>query len=345
MVILGTWRRLTVIVAAMLMCSGLGAPVARAAESPNGVEDGLVLWLDASDPHADGTQPEDGDRIRRWIDKSSAHNNAIAIDRSARYTAQVGALNDRPALQFFRENDNVGSKFYVMGLDIRAVTRPDLTVFTVYQPLANEPNNGLWGNDNLEWDRFFLSYHPSFGDGVNDGLVSLGPTLAGETIPDAGDTSVAHLMTVGYDGEIDSHGVNVGKENGSYVYTDCQVQRRFTDSSDATNAQMNFIIGADGDNSVYDGYIAELIVYERALTDEELSYVYMYLSTKYELGSACADYVGRTTTTTTSTDLSTTEPEILANTGSKGGTWFSVTMLCLLAGGIGLVATRRRVIR
>ena len=337
---LATLRRLIAVGLVLLASATLGASSVHAADSPNGVEDGLVLWLDASNPNGNGIRPDNGDQISQWVDRSSANNDAVGFGQPATYDAHVRTLNGRPALRFTRVSDYSGTGFYAPNLDIRAVTRPDLTVFTVYQPLVVVANNGLWGNDNGEWDRFFLSYHPGFGDSINDGLVSLGPTLQGETIPDAGDPTVAHLMTVGYDGKFDRWGNNIGEEDGSYVYTDCAVQRRFTDSSNSSNAQSYFYVGSDGDNSAFDGYIAELIVYERALTEDELIDVYMYLSTKYNLGSTCAGYVFDTTTT-----VGATEPEVLANTGSRSVTWYPITVPGVIAGCAFVRVSRRRAIR
>lgn len=334
------------IIGTFVLTSFAGGRAHAATDDPGGVSDGLVLWLDASDPNGDGSVPTEGADVDTWVDLSSLHNDAHVNTRNTNYPAtyvgSLAAVNNRPALRFTRGADLFGSVYEVANLDIRASVMPDLTVFTVYLPVVVIEHNGIWGNDDSGWDRFFLSYHDSFGDGLHDGLVSLGPTLAGETIPGAATTDAAHLMTVGYDGYVNGANENVGVPNGSYVYFDCAKQRTFTDSSNATDAQATFSIGWDGDNSAYDGYVSELIVYNRALTDSELEDVYTYLSTKYQLGADCERFITRDVTTTTQVAVTT---EVLANTGDSSRIWLVLTTLVLFIGIAMLSASCRRVSR
>lgn len=278
-------------VAASATTRGVPAPV----RTPGNVADGLVLWLDASDPSGTGTRPAAGEAVAQWVDKSGAGNHATVNTRNPRNTAaffdpEAEGFNGRPALRFDRVNDAQGSVYTTANLDIRATSRPELTIMTVYRPTANVANNGLWGNDNGNWDRFFLAFHPAFGDRVKDGVVSLGPVLRGETVPKSALIGQSHLMTVGYSGNV-VNGVNTGTTNASFVYFNCQLQRSFTDSSHATDAMNTMSVGWDGDNSVFSGYIAELIVYQRALDPSEIEAVNRYLATKYEMESGCADFV------------------------------------------------------
>lgn len=254
----------------------------------------LILWLDAADPDADGNpgnHPADGTGLTTWEDKSGFNNDAsVLTGQSAGTFRSAGGepINGNPVVRFTRTAHTTGSVYTVPGVDIRAITHEDVTLFTVYRPKSiPNPYHGIWGNDNGAWDRFYLPYHSGFGDGVDDGLISLGPVQQGQVVPDAAQVNTVRLLTAIYNGDIpappfDSLGItNNGPVNGSSVYFDGQLVTRFTDSTDATAAQSSFAVGWDGDSGAFDGDIAEVIVYGRALNGCELRQVNRYLSDKY----------------------------------------------------------------
>jgi hypothetical protein len=261
---------------------------------PGGVGDGLVLWLDSSNPSGNGTLPADGGGVSNWVDLSGSGNDAQFVGTTqATWQSAPAGFNGRPSLLFSRTSNSSGSIYRSSSLDIRPTTTPDLTVIALYLPtaLSSGSANGIWGSDNGNWDRFFLAYHAAFGQGDDDGLVGLGPVQEGQTIFGSGATGGSpHLMTVGYSGLV-TNGVNSGAVDGSYVYFNCNLERQFTDSTDPIDAQSNFSVGWDGDSSVFAGYIAEVIVYNRVLTGDEVGAVNGYLAAKYGLQSACASFI------------------------------------------------------
>lgn len=270
--------------------SGSPAPKASATFFPWPVNPetikGLTLWLDASDMDADGNygnNPAHGSTVDTWRDKSGFSRNATLVpgQNTGTYVADPTAgINGQPTVRFNRVNDAKGSAFRVPDVDIRASRLPNVTIFSVYRPRTVVANNGVWGADNGNWDRFFLSYHPRFGNGKTDGVASLGAGQWGATVDNAGVSGSVRLATIVYDGLV-KNGVNQGPTDGSAAYFDGKLVRRFTDSTHPTDAQSAFAIGWDGDNSVFDGDIAEVIIYNRVLTDEEIRDVNHYFSEKY----------------------------------------------------------------
>lgn len=248
--------------------------------------DGLLTWLDASDPDADANpanNPADGASVSLWNDRSGRGNDAatLAGKRPGTYvTSGAGAMNGQPTVRFDRVDDFNGTVFNVPGVDIRPVSTEDVTMFAVYRPRALAINNGVFGADNGGWDRFYLSFTPWFGDKIDDGLASMGPAQSGVVVPDGGTPGTIRLMTLAYNGNVTGT-TNSGPVDGSAVYFNGNVVRRFTDSSHPVDAQRTLRVGWDGDNSVFDGDIAEVIVYDRILTNEELRDVNHYLSVKY----------------------------------------------------------------
>ncbi len=281
---------LTLLLAGLVVVAALpavGSP-ARAGDepAPGGVRWGLRMWLDASDPDANGNpadDPADGAVFRRWADRSGNGNHAVVRPNKnpgTYRTAPDRLINGSPVVRFTRVSNVQGTILYAPDLDVRPVAMEDLTVFAVYRPTSTSPDNGVWGNDDGNWDRFFIAYHPYFGNRVTDGVVGLGPRQGGQTIPDSGVVGEVRLLTVRYSGNV-QNGQNNGPQNGSAVWFDGKLQRRFTDSTHPTDAQRSFAIGWDGDNSVFDGEIAEVIVYDRPLPDEALDRITAYLARKY----------------------------------------------------------------
>jgi hypothetical protein len=287
-------RSISAALCVAVVLSGLGAvagpatvAVAAPPPGPGGVTDGLLTWLDAADPDADGNpanNPADGTALNTWKDLSGNDNDAVRLagkNAGTYTTAPAGSINGQATVDFRRVNDGQGSIYDIPGVDVRAVTHEDLTLLAVYRPRTLEMNNGVFGNDNGNWDRFFLSYIPFFGNGVDDGVASLGPAQRGVVVPRAGVRGTVRLMTLAYDGNVTGT-TNQGPTDGSAVYFNGEVVRRFTDSTHPSDAQRSLRVGWDGDNSVFDGHIAEVVVYDRVLTNEELRDVNYYLSLKYD---------------------------------------------------------------
>lgn len=245
---------------------------------PADVSDGLKLWLDASDVNADGTSPAEGASILTWKDKSSYENNAtVHINQNAAvfYSNQI---NGKSALRFNRVSDAKGS-VYITNLDIRPMTMTDVTIFTVYKQGTLSPggNQAPWGADNANWDRFYIS---SLG-GATNGVAPFGPAPPYYT-PVVGGAVVGktRLLTAVYDGDISGED-NVGPVNASAIYFNGKLITAFTDKTHITDEKANFYVGWDGDNSSYNGDIAEVIVFDRRLEECEIIRINKYLADKY----------------------------------------------------------------
>ena len=260
---------------------------------------GLILWLRADCVDGTPTAPSNGTSISTWRDLSGNGNNATTLTTAnhSTYTSvnqssptfQNGStflINNLPVLNFTRTNDTSGTVMIVSGIDIRATTLPDISVFVVYKP--RRANNdatdilGVWGNDNGNWDRFFLAKFANLGD---DGLVSRGPgssNVSTTRITNAGVDLTTRLLTAIYDGTVTS-GSNSGPTDSSKVYFGSTLIRSFTDTTDASAARDRLFIGWDGDGSAFRGDIAEFIVFNSALTSD-LPTLNSYLNDRYNLG-------------------------------------------------------------
>ena len=60
----------------------------------------LVLWLDGSDPNANGIPPDNGTAVGTWTDKSSSANNYTQSTGANKPTFNTGLQNGRGAVVF-----------------------------------------------------------------------------------------------------------------------------------------------------------------------------------------------------------------------------------------------------
>jgi len=253
----------------------------------NGIT-GLILWLRADCVNGTPTQPSDGTSITTWEDISGSNNDATRVSGQTAPTLQSDSgnlINGLPVLNFTRTSDSAGSVFEVNNIDIRATSRPDVSVFAVYKTRrtggSDTDNLGVWGNDDGAWDRFFLAKFTGFG---NDGLISLGPVQGNTSsgrITGAGTDLTTRLLTAVYDGNV-SNGTNSGPTDASKIYFGGTLVRSFTDSTNATLAKTKLYIGWDGNDSTFRGDIAEFIIFNRAL-ESDLPTINEYLNSRYNL--------------------------------------------------------------
>ncbi|MES2477930.1 MAG: T9SS type A sorting domain-containing protein [Bacteroidota bacterium] len=244
---------------------------------PANIVDGIQLWLDGSNVNnLSGTNPADTTKIAVWKDISGNKNNATVLAGQDTARMNTSQINGKDVMQFTRGSDAYGSVYEVANIDIRAVSMPELTIFTVYRQGAKSSGviHGIWGNDDGGWDRFFLS---SFGS--DNGAVSVGAPTNYVSVANAGVVGETKLLTAVYD-----HGVT----DSTVVYYNALPVNRVQDNSSSTAAKSTFRIGWDGDGSTFNGDIAELVMYNRKLSECEIRQVNRYFAYKYNVSLTTA---------------------------------------------------------
>lgn len=256
-----------------LFCMLLLVTALRAQTNPNDIT-GLQLWLDASDPNGNGTTPANASAITTWSDKSGNNRHATLFSAGSGVTNPAyyqNQINGKAVVRFTRTSATAGVGFS-SPTDIRAMTSPELTIFTVYKQGTRSGDQAVWGNDDGNWDRFFFSTRSSTPD---DGAVSIGnvnPTTV--NVAGSGTLNAVQCLTAVYS--------KAGGTNGSAIYLSGQLVQRFTDNTtNGTDALSVLRIGLDGDNNFYQGDMAEVIVYNRKLTDCQITQINRYLNIKY----------------------------------------------------------------
>jgi hypothetical protein len=264
-----SFTRFTLLLSAVMVAM-FATPLTYAQTGPAGVSSGIVMWLDASNVNntSPASNPANTGSVAIWKDISGNGNNAGILSGQNTPKISTGQINGHDVVTFTRASATLGTVYDVSNVDIRATNMPKLTLFTVYKQGARGASDqqGIWGDDDGGWDRFFMT---AFGS--VDGIVSVGPPTNNVVITNAAGSGTKLLTTV-YDN---------GAANGSTVYFNAVPVQSVTDNTHPTNAKSSLSIGWDGDNNPFDGDIAEMILYNRKLSDCEIKIVNRYLSQKY----------------------------------------------------------------
>lgn len=221
---------------------------------------GLLLWLRADCVSGVDDDPADNSAVTTWSDISGNGNNATASSAPTFQSDSANLINSQPVLNF-----NGSSSF--SSIDIRPGTRPNVTIFAVYKERGSGNREGVWGIDDGGWDRFFIAKWSG-----NDGLISVGNS-----------TNVTNTGIVGTPTLVTSV-IRYNVSSGTTVYVNGSSAATLTDGSNPTAAYTNLLIGSGGSGLNFTGDIAEIIIFNQALTTSDLITVNGYLNTKYNLG-------------------------------------------------------------
>jgi hypothetical protein len=260
-------RSYTLLPVLILIASSLfPSPVSAVSACPNtnafsGIS-GIVVWLRADCVNGVDDDPADNSAVATWVDVSGNNNNATSGGTPTFQSDATNLINSQPVINF-----NGSSTF--SSVDIRAGTRPNITIFAVYKERGSGNREGVWGIDDGGWDRFFLARWVG-----NDGLISAGNSA---NVTSSGVIGTPTLITTMY-----KHNVS----SGTTVYRNGDLAATLTDQTNLTAAYSNLLIGSGGAGLNFNGDIAEIIIFNQALTSSNLITVNGYLNTKYNLGIA-----------------------------------------------------------
>ena len=219
----------------------------------------LVLWFDASNA---GSITKDGsNKVSAWNSFTSIGNATQGTAASQPvYTAAVADLNNQPALLFDGADDGL-----LTANVTSAWTTPEATMFVVFRPTADVRFN-LIHQMNAYGDEYARNsdgncYWGWFRTARIDGYPAI------NSVPDDAKCMITVVSGTGansYTGYV--NGVSAGARNPLWVTPD------------------TFNIAGYGNNAGrFAGYIAEIIMYKKALDDGKRQEVESYLKSKYGL--------------------------------------------------------------
>ncbi len=249
---------------------------------------GLILWLDATaEKSFNYNEREDNGAISAWFDTNPTANanNAAQSSAAARPLYITDAINNLPALKFDGINDFLRLSSYKASFNDAPETANNFTIFVVAKPnatdsLSIESTSGTAGTTTP--GKKYLLY-PENGGTIYSKVYAAGSGIAMGTngisvyehfaynLPPvlvyATSATSPTIIEVDYTNKVPSLYIN-----GALV--------RKTAQGPTNYVFPTFRIGG-GQYGYYSGYIAEIIIYNRVLLDDERESVAKYLSKKW----------------------------------------------------------------
>jgi len=249
------------------------------------VSSGLNLWLDAYDP-AQIVRDAAGS-VWLWRDKSGFNfhfSNAITNDSNLfRPTYSTTAVGGLPGVLFF--SDGINQRTSLRCLNISYPSTCNLSAFVVFQQRSNVSANGSLISFTSNTDIVDSNFTNGFT------IYRQGTTIIDVTrsnnIPDAiGLNTVPNLVSVIFNGssaaiqDVSISNVGVGR-NGviSVNSSNGSLEANFRFNQGWLGTRSNI---ADN-TSYYDGYLSEIILYNRTVTFNERQQIESYLLNKWNI--------------------------------------------------------------
>ena len=230
--------------------------------------DASVIASLATNANGTGAVTESGQPVGYWGDLSGNNKSATQATQAYRplFTNNVAEFNGRSALLFDGSDDDLTSL-----LDINATNIANMTIMIVYRQVTYKMNGGLWGHDDMGWDRLQLL---NFGSTNANNIAGTNNSILVKGM----NTNAVLLYTAV---------LKNGVANGSYVYingvSDASTGLPAFTSWEGTGAA-SLTLGKIGPGATYNpGHIqiGEVLVYDTALSDTARRNVETYLRNKW----------------------------------------------------------------
>ncbi len=240
------------------------------AQAPGGVSSGLAIWLKAD---AGTSSTSNGALLTSWNDQSGNGVHATQTDPSTtlrpRYV--TNAINGNPAIEF-----NGGPRFFNINYSSLG---SDYTFITVVERFDA---TGL---------RYIVGVQASSPRGMHIGYFN-NTTLR---MSEGAAAANADAIVPGYNAATETPCIVMGEypSTASRTVTEIKdaVSNSMTDTDVASGPGMtNGVVGRGFGTAGFNGYIAEVIAYNRQLTATEKANIYTYLSIKYGFNISVADH-------------------------------------------------------
>ena len=257
------------------------AQVAAGGDMELAVHDGLQLWLDASrvnEFRKSTSSPElvSGDAVTSWPDSSTMQRTVAQAEEKLR--PRLVRVGDAWLMRFDGEDDHF--RLTGIGVDLQAAT-----VLIVAAPHVNPGDfRGIMATNALNHRDYESGLTIDLGPGPSfkfDQLNIEGKGFGGanDLLNSTSDFGTLHTIEAVFDATANQVTLNLdGKLEGTRPFTPSKM------SFDEVTVGARFYTNGPGAQEVrgpFQGDIAELLVYNRVLTDAETTSVRQYLNRKY----------------------------------------------------------------
>ena len=235
---------------------------------------GLVLWLDATDPAANGVQPSNGTSLATWVDKSTRGNNFTQGTGANQPTFQTNIINGKPCILANGTTQTMSGG--VTGLPTGSQGRTFFIVFNIvsHSSLHYFFSHGTNGTGETFSPGFWVLLGPNnfLLDWTNNNSFMTTTALSDAT---------NYLATVNYTAGGDTISY-VGKLNG--VSQTISPGPSDVGIPNTINGTSNLFIRVDGFFKA-NAYIAEIIYYDSSLSAAKMALVNNYITNKWGVAS------------------------------------------------------------
>lgn len=240
----------------------------------------LALWLNSgSGVYSDAggiIEAVDGDNVEVWQDQSGNGRDFIAGTKNPVFRSSVASLNNESSLEWTVANtwmeDGDGSS-YINGLT-------EFTIFFVIKSDVTSTDNGFWMVEtNNPADRYFSLRYDAVGDNSSELNVIKAAILSDVT---ANEMESHHDMQ-----SVNSQVVCLDWKSGNtwHMYVDGVLNSVSYSGAPPTGSIANAVsvMLGEGPAGTWDGMIAEVMLYDRHLSNGERIQIEDYVSDKYAI--------------------------------------------------------------
>ncbi|MDO6738211.1 sialate O-acetylesterase [Wenyingzhuangia sp. 2_MG-2023] len=227
----------------------------------------LVLWLDAEDVDGDNITEglsEDGlseSKVTIWKDKSGENND---VTGTALPTLLENQLNNKPTVDFS------GYKYLATSNQGQITANGSYTKLAVFTYNTATGSNHIISSENLG-----TVFWGATTNKVNAWHIGGGSNNPGYMTSDAANdfTTSYHIAVIRYD--------NIANDSQLSIINIDGTQQADTDNTVQTHQAKAITIGGHNGGASLDGNIAEVLVFNRGLSDTEIDCMEAYLSSKW----------------------------------------------------------------
>ena len=239
------------------------------AAGPGNVSSGLMMWLDAN-----ALSLSDNDPVSSWTDRSGNSKHAVQDTVGMQPLYKTNIINGKPAIVFDGTND-------YLGFDGNIIVNTNYSIFTVVRRNATGPSNNFYiggtnptSNNNLHvgWRSNNTLTHDHYGNGYDLRVPSYS---SGAT---ASIYCYRHSSTEGKDVYING-GHRASNMNNAIISG--TPTRRYPLQS-YPGASLGRYFGSNF-KSFFNGFMAEIIIYNRYVNETERRAIESYLANKYNI--------------------------------------------------------------
>lgn len=230
----------------------------------------LLLWLKADTgtwQDSGKTTPavSDGDVIGAWVDLSGNGNDTLQTTTANKPLLKLNIVNGKPVIRFDGSDD-----FLSVALDLNLSASDDLTIFLVTKPVDNAATKNIMGNYKNSGDSQGLRLRYSSIEKLE--FITRKDAV---TITQLRATDPDSTFALGV-GQLDS-GTQKLYKNGTLQNSASQ--------SDMTGNNTNVFVGKirESDTNEYAGDIAEMLIYDSALSNDDRGTIEDYLNGRYAI--------------------------------------------------------------